>query len=63
MIWEKDSQNCAAQQEIFDLEGILVGIVSWFVIVQHEVNDIARRSKEDNLEDGIVQALGIVKRP
>lgn len=40
-----------------NFECIEIGVMSWFVVVKHEVNDVCRRSYEHDLKGGIVKRL------
>lgn len=35
----------------------------WLVVVEHEVDGVRGRADEDNLKDGVVEIIGIVKCP
>lgn len=54
---EQDSQDCADTQEILDLEGIQVRVVRWLEIVEHEVDDIAGGTDEEELKCSEVQRI------
>jgi len=40
-----------------NFECIKIGVVGWFVVVKHEVDDVRRRSYEQDLKGGIVERL------
>jgi hypothetical protein len=58
VIGEKDGQDSCSSEEVLDSEGIDVGIVGGLVGVGHEVDDVALRAKEKDLEDEVVDAVG-----
>lgn len=55
---EQQCQDHANSKQVLDLEGIDIGIMSGFVIVQHEIDDVPRRADEKQLECGKVQRIG-----
>ena len=52
---EENRKHRADSQEVLDLESIDVGVVGWFVIVKHQIDDIGRGANEEKLEGGEVQ--------
>lgn len=51
---KQDAEDGGTGQQILDLEGVKIGILSGLVIMQHEVDDVSRSSDEDQLEDGVI---------
>lgn len=52
---EEDSENGAAAEEVLNFEGVDVGIVGGFVVVEHEVDGVGLETEEEELEDGVVE--------
>lgn len=57
-VWEKDGYDSAPTKEVLDLEGIDVWIVSRFVVIEHQVNDVGLGSKKKDLEGSVPQRSG-----
>jgi len=47
---EENGQDGADSEKVLDLECIEIWVMSWFVVIQHEVDDIARGSDEEEFE-------------
>jgi hypothetical protein len=45
------------------LEGIEIGVVGGLVVVKHQVNGVRGSADEDDLENGVVERLGLVEGP
>lgn len=60
---EQHCQHCASCQQILYLKGIEVRVVGGFVVVEHKVDGVRRCADEDDLEDGVVQRIRVVKGP
>lgn len=56
-------QYRAGSDEILHLEGIEIGVVGGLVVVEHQVNGVRGSADEDDLENGIVERLGLVEGP
>ena len=63
VVWKHDRQQCAYSNQVLHLERVQVRVVGRFVVIQHEVHGIGGGADEDNLEDGVVQHLGLVEGP
>lgn len=57
VVWEKQGKQGAESEKIMNFECIKIGVVGWFVVVKHEVDDVRRRSYEQDLKGGIVERL------
>lgn len=54
---EQQRQDHTDSKQVLDLEGIDIGIMSGFVVVQHQIDDVGRRADEEQLECGKVQRV------
>ena len=54
-IREEDSENGATTEQVLDFESVDVGIVSGFIVVEHEVDGVGLEAEEEELEDGVVE--------
>jgi hypothetical protein len=54
------TQNRGSSYQVFHFERILVRIVRWLVIVEHEVDDVDLRGDEGDLEGRVPEGLGRV---
>ena len=54
-VGEEDSKNGAAAEKILDFEGVDVGVVGGFVVIEHEVDGVGLEAEEEELEDGVVE--------
>ena len=54
-VGEEDGKNGAAAEKILDFEGVDVGVVGGFVVVEHEVDGVGLEAEEEELEDGVVE--------
>ena len=54
-VGEEDRENGAAAEKILDFEGVDVGVVGGFVVVEHEVDGVGLEAEEEELEDGVVE--------
>jgi len=54
-VGEENSENGAAAEEVLDFEGVDIGIVGGFVVVEHEVDGVGLETEEEELEDGVVE--------
>jgi hypothetical protein len=50
VVREEKGQDRADSKEVLDLECIDVWVMSGLVVVQHEIDDVARGSNEEELE-------------
>lgn len=57
VMWEKQGKQSAEPEKIMNFECIKIGVMSWFVVVKHEVDDVRRRSYEHDLKGSIVERL------
>lgn len=57
LVWEDDGQNSGTTQQVGYTERIEVRIMSWLVVVQHDVESICGRTQEDDLEDGVPRTV------
>ena len=55
LVGEEDRKNGAAAEEVLDFEGVDVGVVGGFVVVEHEVDGVGLEAEEEELEDGVVE--------
>ena len=60
---EQYRQHSASADEILHLEGIEVGVVGGLVVVEHQVDGVRGSADKDDLEDGVVERLGLVEGP
>ena len=60
---EENGQDRAGSDEVLHLEGIEVRVLGGFVVVEHEVDGVRGGADEDDLEDGVVERLGLVEGP
>jgi hypothetical protein len=58
VVGEQQCQDHADSKQVLDLEGINIGVMSGFVIVEHEVDDVGGRADEKELECGQVKRVG-----
>lgn len=56
---EEDGEDGGAGEEVLDAKGVGVGIVGGLVGVGHEVDDVALGANEEDLEDEVVDAVGV----
>lgn len=54
---EKDREDRADSQKVLNLEGVNVRVVGGLVIVQHEVDNVAGGTDEEELEGGEVKRI------
>ena len=54
-VGEEDGKNGAAAEKILDFEGVDIGVVGGFVVVEHEVDGVGLEAEEEELEDGVVE--------
>ena len=54
-VGEEDCEDCAAAEEVLDFEGVDVGVVGGFVVVEHEVDCVGLEAEEEELEDCVVE--------
>lgn len=57
VMWEKQGKQSAEPEKIMNFECIEIGVMGWFVVVKHEVDDVCRRRYEQDLKGGIVERL------
>ena len=57
-VGEEDGEDGGAAEKVFDFEGVDVGVVGWFVVVEHEVEGVGLRGEEEQFEDGVVEGAG-----
>lgn len=55
-VGEQDAQNSTSCDQVLDSEGIEIGIVGRFVVVEHQVDDVGGGSNKDELEGSVPQA-------
>lgn len=57
VMWEKQGKQSAEPEEIVNFECVEVGIMSWLVVIKHEIDDVCRRTYEQDLEGSVVERL------
>ena len=57
-IGEEDAKDCGAAEEVLDFEGVDVGVVGGFVIVEHEVEGVGLGGEEEEFKCGVVEGAG-----
>ena len=58
LVREQDGEDGGAAEEVFDLEGVLVGVVGGLVVVEHQPDDVGLGGDEDDLEGGVPEGVG-----
>lgn len=58
IVREEKSQDGTDSKKVLDLERIDIGVMGGLVVVQHEIDNVARGSNEEELEGGEVERLG-----
>lgn len=58
LVREKESQNSSGSEQVFDVECVEVGVVSWLVSPRHEIDDVKLGGDEEDLEDEVVGGRG-----
>ncbi len=58
-VGEEDGEDGAAAEEVLDFEGVDVGVVGGFVVVEHEVDGVGLEAEEEELEDGVVEGVEV----
>jgi len=58
LIREQDGQHCRTARQVGDAEGVEVGVVRGFVVIQHDPECVGGGCEEDDLEDGVPRAVG-----
>ncbi len=54
-VGEEDGKNGAAAEKILDFEGVDVGVVGGFIVIEHEVDGVGLEAEEEELENGVVE--------
>ncbi len=54
-VGKEDCDDGGAAEEVFDFEGVDVGVLGWFVVVEHEVEGVGLGGEEEKFEDGVVE--------
>jgi len=57
-VGEEDREDGAAAEQVLDLEGVDVGVVRGFVVVEHEEDDVGLGGEEKDLEGGVPDGAG-----
>lgn len=63
LVREQHRQYCAEGQQVLYFECVKVRVVGRLEVVEHEVYGIRGCADEDDLEDGVVQRMGVVEGP
>ena len=58
VVWEEHGEDQRASEQVLYAEGVEVRVVGWFVDSGHQVNGVAGGGEEEELEDGVVGAVG-----
>jgi len=58
VVREEKGQDGTDPKKVLDLECIDIGVMGRLVVVQHEIDNVARRSNEEELEGSEVQRVG-----
>lgn len=59
LVGPDQGEGCGGAKEVLDFEGVDVGVVGGFVGVCHEVEDVALAGDEEDLEEDVVEAVGL----
>ena len=57
-VGEEDGDDGGAAEEVFDFEGVDVGVLGRFVVIEHEVEGVGLGGEEEELENGVVEGSG-----
>jgi hypothetical protein len=58
VVREDDGEDSSSSEEVLDAESVDIRIVGRLVGVGHEVDNVTLRTKEEDLEDEVVDAIG-----
>lgn len=58
LVRKEDSQNGGAREQVFDSEGVVVGIHGRFVVFEHQIYDVGLCRQEEDFEECVVGGAG-----
>jgi len=50
LVWKEYRKNGTSSQKILHLERVDARVMSWFVVVDHQIHRVCRRAKEEKLK-------------